>query len=162
MRLDIVALRDRPQHLGAVARLVHAEFWAGRPDGLSEDYLRAAFGGAIPGRVLASLLALDGDTPLGCIHLIDNDDASLPELHPWLAALVVVPGRRGQGIGSALVRALMREARAMGFERLWLGTDGPDFYERLGARRHLHKGGDFWVMALPLAGAQSDAASRVP
>lgn len=158
----VESLRDHPQHLRAVARLVYEEFWAGVPDGLSEPYLRAAFGGAIPGRVLASLVALEGDALLGCVHLIDNDDASLPELHPWLAALVVVPPRRGQGIGSALVRALAHEARARAFERLWFGTDGPGFYERLGARRHLDKGGGFWIMELPLRPLHSDAASRVP
>lgn len=160
--MTIEPLAEHPQHLGGVARLVYDEFWAGAPDGLSEAYLRAAFGGDIPGRVLASLVALEGDMLLGCVHLIDNDDATLPELHPWLAALVVVPGRRGQGIGSALASALMDAARAMGFERLWFGTDGPGFYERLGARRHLPKGGDFWIMELPLAPRQSDAASRVP
>ena len=162
MAVVIAPLHEHPQHVEFVATLVHREFWAGVPDGLGADYLADAFAGRIPGRVLASLLALDGDTPLGCIHLIDNDDASLPELHPWLAALVVVPGRRGQGIGSALVRALMDTARARGFERLWFGTDGPGFYERLGAVKHLHKGGDFWIMALPLMASQSEAASRVP
>lgn len=160
--MTIEPLRGHLQHVGDVARLVYQEFWAGRPDGLSEAYLRAAFGGEMPGRVLASLVALEGDAVLGCIHLIDNDDASLPELYPWLAALVVVPGRRGQGIGSALVHALMHEARALGFGQLWFGTDGPGFYERLGARRHLHKGDGFWIMELPLAPAQSEAASRVP
>lgn len=160
--MTIDPLRDHPQLLDAVVRLVHGEFWADRADGLSEAYLRAAFGGEMPGRVLASLVALEGDTLLGCIHLIDNDDASLPELHPWLAALVVLPDRRNEGIGSTLVRALADEARARGFKRLWFGTDGPGFYERIGARRHLDKGGGFWIMELPLVAPQSVAASRVP
>lgn len=160
--MNIEPLARHPQHLGAIARLVYDEFWAGVPDGLSEPYLRAAFGGEIPGRVLASLVALDGDALLGCVHLIDNDDASLPELQPWLAALVVVPQRRGQGIGSALVRALTRTAQERGVAQLWIGTDAPGFYERLGARRHLHRGGGFWTMELRLSRRQSDAASRVP
>lgn len=152
MNVRIAPLLQHPQHVAFVARLVYEEFWVGVPDGLSETYLAEAFGGrGAPGRVLASLVALDGDAPVGCVHLIDNDDDSLPELHPWLAAMVVVAPRRGQGIGSALVRALMQEARAMGFARLWFGTDGPGFYERLGARRHLHKGADFWIMTLDLA-----------
>jgi predicted N-acetyltransferase YhbS len=151
MSVRIEPLQAYPQHVPFVARLVYDEFWAGVPGGLTEDYLALAFGGrAAPGRVLASLVALEGDEPLGCVHLIDNDDASLPELHPWLAAMVVVPQRRGQGIGSALVRALMREAKAMGHARLWFGTDGPGFYERLGAQRHLHRGEHFWIMRLDL------------
>lgn len=64
--------------------------------------------------------------------------------------VVVVPQRRGQGIGSLLLRSLKREAKPMGFEQLWFGTDGPGFYERLGAVRHLRKGDDFWIMKLSL------------
>jgi predicted N-acetyltransferase YhbS len=153
MGIRIERLGAHPQHVGFVAKLVYEEFWAGVPDGLSEAYLAQAFGGrAEPGRVLTSLVALEDDAPLGCVHLIDNDDSSLPDLHPWLAAMVVVPGRRGQGIGSALVRALLAEARTMGFERIWFGTDGPGFYERLGACRHLQRRADFWTMRFDLSG----------
>lgn len=151
MAIAVEPLQRHPQHVERIARLVHAEFWADVKDGMSEAELADAFGGrAAPGRVLASLVALEGDEPLGCVHLIDNDDESLPELYPWMAAMVVVPQRRSEGIGSMLVKALAHEAKAMGFERLWFGTDGPGFYERLGAVKHLHKGGDFWIMTLPL------------
>lgn len=146
-----VPLLAHAEHVPFVAHLVYREFWADRPDGLSEAYLARAFGGqAEPGRVILSLIALEGDTPLGCVHLIDHDDDTLPELTPWLAAMVVVPGRRGQGIGSALVRALLGEARALGHTRVWLGTDGPGFYERLGARRHLQRSADFWTLVFDL------------
>lgn len=139
------------QHVPFVARLVYDEFWAGVPDGLTQDYLARAFAGqAEPGRVLRSWLALEGDEPLGCVHLIDHDDETLPALSPWLAAMVVVPQRRGQGIGSALVRTLLDDARAMGIRRLWLGTDGPGFYERLGARRYLQRSAEFWTLVFDL------------
>jgi predicted N-acetyltransferase YhbS len=151
--IHIDTLSRHPHLVPFVANLVWREFWADVPDGLTESYLAEAFGGtAQPGRVLTSLVALEEGTPLGCVHLIDNDDESLPELHPWLAAMVVVPQRRGQGIGSTLVRALAREAKAIGFEQLWFGTDGPGFYERLGAVQHLCKGRDFRVMRLALTG----------
>ena len=152
MTILIEPLQRRPQHVGRVARLVFDEFWIDVKDGMTEAELAQAFaGGAAPSRVLLSLVALEGDTSLGCVHLIDNDDSSLPELYPWMAAMVVVPPRRGQGIGSLLVRTLMREAKALGFDRLWFGTDAPGFYERLGAAKHLSRGRDFWIMTLPLA-----------
>lgn len=149
---------DRHPHLvPAVAHLVWREFWADRASGLTEAYLAQAFGGqAEPGRVLKSLIALDAardDALLGCVHLIDNDDDSLPELYPWLAAMVVVPERRGQGIGSQLVRALAREALVMGFADVWFGTDGPGFYERLGATQFACLGRDFRVMRMPTRAA---------
>ena len=147
--VDTLALH--PQHLDFVASLVWREFWADEQGGMTQAELADAFGGrAAPGRVLVSLVALEGETPVGCVHLIDNDDTSLPELYPWLAAMVVVPERRGQGIGTMLVQTMARQARALGFESLWFGTDGPGFYERLGAVKHLQKGRDFWIMTLPL------------
>ena len=151
MNIVIDPLARHPRHVDFVAGLVWREFWADVDGGMTLAELAEAFGGrAAPGRVLASLIALEADTPLGCVHLIDNDDDSLPELYPWLAAMVVVPERRGQGIGSMLVRAMAREAKGLGFEQLWFGTDGPGFYERLGAVKHLQRGADFWIMKLPL------------
>ncbi len=151
-------LSRHPQHVEFVAGLVWREFWADVRGGMTQAELAEAFGGrAAPGRVLASLIALEGSddaTPLGCVHLIDNDDDSLPELYPWLAAMVVVPERRGQGIGSMLVKAMARQAARLGFEQLWFGTDGPGFYERLGAVKHLQRGADFWIMKLPLAASE--------
>ncbi len=150
----VVPLGAHARHVPFVADLVYREFWAGVEGGLTREYLERAFGGrAEPGRVLASLLALEGDEPLGCVHLIDHDDDGQPELHPWLAAMAVVPARRGQGIGSALVRALLAEARAQGFARLWLGTDGPGFYERLGAVRERERGPGFWTLRFELGPA---------
>jgi len=151
MNIVIDPLARHPRHVDFVAGLVWREFWADVDGGMTLAELAEAFGGrAAPGRVLASLIALEADTPLGCVHLIDNDDDSLPELYPWLAAMVVVPERRGQGIGSMLVKAMARQGAGLGFEQLWFGTDGPGFYERLGAVKHLQRGADFWIMKLPL------------
>ncbi len=158
----IADLQQHPQHLDFVAHLVWREFWADVPGGMSQAELATAFGGlGRPGWVLASLIALDddGSTPLGCVHLIDNDDSTQTELYPWLAAMVVVSERRGQGIGSMLVRAMAREAKALGFEQLWFGTDGPGFYERLGALRHHERKPGFWTMKLPLRAPRQTPAS---
>jgi hypothetical protein len=38
----------------------------------------------------------------------------------------------------------------MGFQRVWLGTDGPGFYERLGALRHMQRSNEFWTMVFDL------------
>jgi GNAT superfamily N-acetyltransferase len=46
-------------------------------------------------------------------------------LECWLAELYVVPGRRGRGIGRALMEAAMDAARAEGAGTMELGTGGP-------------------------------------
>ena len=136
MRLQIDHLYDHPEHIRLVAGWIYAEFWRDQPGYSVETFellLRQANG---PGRIPLSLLALvDGD-PAGTVNLIHSDSKSRPRLQPWLAALVVVPERRGRGVGRALCRALVAEARLLGVSELFLGTDIPAFYAALGAELH--------------------------
>jgi N-acetylglutamate synthase-like GNAT family acetyltransferase len=53
-----------------------------------------------------------------------------------MKSLFVFPALRHQGIGSALSRALLSEARRLGIPELFLGTDIPGFYAALGAEFH--------------------------
>lgn len=153
MTLRIDHLCTCPEHGPTVARWIYDEFWHDVSGGYSvADLDRLLVSRATdPMRIPVSLIALAGDEPVGTVNLIDNDDRSLPELHPWLAAMVVVPAWRGRGVGSALVRALAAHAQRMGFAELFFGTDGPGFYERLGAQRHLERGPGFWIMRMKLA-----------
>lgn len=134
-----------------VARLIHAEFWADRPGGMTEADLVAHLGRATdPSRIPLSLIALDGADLVGTVNLIDNDDARRAHLHPWLAAMVVKAAYRGQGIGTRLVLALLGEATRLGHPRVYFGTDGPGFYARLGAELHEQVTPAFCIMRFPL------------
>lgn len=58
-------------------------------------------------------------------------------LECYLAELYVVPARRGQGLGRALMEAALREARGRGADSMDIGVDEPDLvarrlYESLG------------------------------
>jgi GNAT superfamily N-acetyltransferase len=58
-------------------------------------------------------------------------------LECYLAELYVTPGRRGRGLGRALMEAALREARDLGADTMEIGVDEPDLaarrlYESLG------------------------------
>jgi GNAT superfamily N-acetyltransferase len=76
-------------------------------------------------------LLVAGDPPVGFVHVLDIDG------HAHLEQLSVLPEHQRRGIGAALTRAAMDEARAQGYDRLSLCTyrdvpwNGP-FYRSVG------------------------------
>ncbi len=51
-----------------------------------------------------------------------------------IRSLVVIPERQSQGIGSALVRFCLQEARELGLRRVFALTTSPEFFQRFGFR----------------------------
>lgn len=153
--IRIAPLCRTPQHVNAVAELIYREFWVDVKGGLTEAFLREHLAGTCEDALPLCWVALQGDQVLGCVNLIDNDDTQRSHLHPWLAALVVRAPQRGQGIGSRLVRQLAADTLKLGIDAVYLGTDGPGFYERLGAQRFEQVNAEFFIMRLNLAAALS-------
>ena len=134
-----------------VAALIHEEFWLTVP-GASEDGMFERLGQADRAdRIPLCLVALHEGRLVGVVNLVDSDDDDHPEWHPWLAGMVVAEPWRGRGVGSGLVRYLLAEARRLGCERVYFGTDGPGFYTRLGAVVQLQPRPGFWFMRFELA-----------
>lgn len=77
----------------------------------------------------------DGEL-LGSANLVACDLPHRPALTPWLAQLFVQPARRRDGVGAALVRAVLQGAQQCGYSRVYLYTSGtlPEYYRRLGWR----------------------------
>ena len=131
--MHIDHLFNHPEHIPLVATWIYDEFWAGKPGSSVETFVALLRDARDPDRIPLSLLALADGRPAGTVNLIHSDSPSRPHLHPWLAALFVVPELRSQGIGQALVRALLAEARRLRVPELFLGTDIPGYYGRFGA-----------------------------
>lgn len=116
-----------------MARWIHEEWWTGKPGHSAETMAARLREARDRNAVPLSLLALRAGKPLGTVNLVDNDNDARPDLTPWLAALLVKPEHRGHGVGSALVRSLVAEAARLGIPQMYLGTDIPGYYTRLGA-----------------------------
>jgi ribosomal protein S18 acetylase RimI-like enzyme len=119
----------------AVGRLMHdfnAEYDEPTP---GPKRIAARIEELLAGGDTAILLA--GPGPEGLAILRFRLSITTPGLECYLAELYVVPARRGQGIGRALMNAAIDEARARGADYMDLGTSEDDvaaraLYESLG------------------------------
>jgi putative acetyltransferase len=107
---------------------------------------RSAFGGAHGGTVARLVDALRRDDP-AALSLVADEDGTVaghimfsrslldapPRLVPvrTLSPLGVLPARQGRGIGSALIRAGLRQLDERGVPLVFLEGD-PDYYRRAG------------------------------
>jgi predicted N-acetyltransferase YhbS len=125
-------LADYPSSIPTLAQWHHTQ-WSYLDVGVSASDRAVALGKHGKAQVPTTVVALSGDQLLGSASLIDHDMDSRMELSPWLASVYVDPPYRTRGIGSTLVRRIVVEAQALGFERLYLFTpDKERFYARLG------------------------------
>jgi ribosomal protein S18 acetylase RimI-like enzyme len=119
----------------AVGRLMHdfnAEFDEPTPgpERIAERIRELLAGGD-------TAILLTGSGPDGLAILRFRLAITTPGLECYLAELYVVPARRGQGLGRALMNAAIDEARARGADYMDLGTSEDDvaaraLYESLG------------------------------
>jgi predicted N-acetyltransferase YhbS len=146
MKVTIDHLCHHPSLLPAVAQLIYDEFWTGEADASPAWMACRLREASDPSRIPLAYVALAEGEMVGTINLIDNDDERRPHLWPWLAALAVVPAWRSRGVGSELVNALLQAAAALDINTVYFGTDGPDFYRRLGAVEHEQVTDKFCIM----------------
>lgn len=110
------------------------------------------------------VVAIKNGALLGSAMLIAHDMDGQMELSPWLAGVVVSPDHRDRGIGTALVRRTVSEARALGLSQLHLYTIRQErFYEQLGweivRRGYRYKGLHVTVMVRDIVGQEDDSAT---
>jgi ribosomal protein S18 acetylase RimI-like enzyme len=125
---DAAIRRATPGDAEAVARLLHdfqLEFEEPSPglEALAERYAEL-----IRNREMIVLLV--GDGPEGFAQLRFRPWVYSAGLHSYLEELYVVPSRRGQGLGRALLEAAMDAARSEGAEQMELGTSEDDVAAR--------------------------------
>jgi ribosomal protein S18 acetylase RimI-like enzyme len=144
---DVPFLRDM---------LHHAYYWReNSPEMEDLPVARYVSGWGRPGD--ASVIAIEGHFPVGAAwyRLFKSTDPGygfIDEETPELS-IAVVPSRRGHGLGSELLEALLKQAKEDGFKALSLSVE-PDnpalkLYEKLGFSKVGESGGS-WTMRADL------------
>lgn len=77
-------------------------------------------------------IAMDGETIVGGLGVIENDFHDRKDLTPNVCALYVEETYRGKGIAGKLLRCVCDDMKSKGIDTLYLITDHTSFYERYG------------------------------
>lgn len=135
MNVRITTLAEHPEWVRWVADEHFREWGALHPGATLEAWFADRSGTRKDG-IPITLVAHDGDMPVGTASLVHNDMDTHPELSPWLAGVYVTPAWRQHGVGVLVVSAATRRAAEWGVRRLYLHTEtAQPFYERLGWQR---------------------------
>ena len=151
--LNIINLKQQPQHIETLAAWHHKEWSHFNPhESISQritrmqSYLNSDF---IPTTYIATDYEL-----LGSAAIVANDMETQTELSPWLASVYVSEKKRNRGIGTKLVKHILRQAQTNNINKLYLLT--PDqhlFYQHLGwnvRSEELYHGTTVTVMEITL------------
>jgi RimJ/RimL family protein N-acetyltransferase/GNAT superfamily N-acetyltransferase len=129
--VKIVSVRGNPEYLDRAADYLAAAWRV--PRAVYRECIESSLTTSSPLPRWYVLESGAGDV-IGSYGLIVNDFMSRQDLWPWLCALHVSEGSRGNAYGAKMLAHAASEAARLGFERLYLCTDHVGYYEKYGWR----------------------------
>ena len=135
--IKINLLKNHPYAIPALANIWHevlGKIWM--PE-IGIEEIESLYYEELQHDLPLTYIALYDKIPVGSCTLELNGGIR-PDLGPWLGDLVVDPKYQKQGVGKMLVDVAFQNAKALGFEKLYLFAFDPavpKYYERLGWKK---------------------------
>jgi len=85
-------------------------------------------------KVISILGLIKDNVLLGFISLFRYEDEENKELTPWYATMYVKKEYRGNGYSKKLNNEILKEAKKLGYKKVYLKTDLINYYEKFGAK----------------------------
>lgn len=133
MTPKLALLADYPELIPTLARWRWEEWGQLTPERPLEAWISGLSERCNRDRIPLTVIAFEGEEPVGQASLVYHDMTTRQDLSPWLAGVLVQPEFRRRGFASALVQAIEKHASGMGIDRLYLYTNSAQgLYEKLG------------------------------
>ena len=130
--MDIIYLRDYPQLYPQISRWIFEEFPYSFEGVAFEEWLEFVREGNQDGS-MTSFVLLEDNSPVATASFDQTDFPPRDHLTPWLASVFTLPEHRGKGLAGKLLARVDEEAKAQGFEQIYLHTtDQMTYYAKRG------------------------------
>ena len=133
--MEIVDLKKYPNYLKEYIILCSEEWGKKKSKNEMISYVAKKESDVINGdKVISALGLVEDDTLLGFISLFKYEDDINDEYTPWYATMYVKKEYRGKGYSRLLNDALIKEAKILGYDKVYLKTTLDNYYEKFGAK----------------------------
>lgn len=135
--MEIFNIKNKLDYLKEVVSLTMKEWGSSKNNEEFEQKLHTKINkimNDIDKKDFCILILLDNEKLLGFISIFPNDGEERAELTPWYATMYVKEEYRNQGYSKLLNDAILKEAKSLGFEKIYLKSDLINYYEKFGAK----------------------------
>lgn len=135
--MNIVSIKDTRKYLEEYIKLCSLEW--GTPKSKKELDIRTnkrvnEILSGTDDKLISVLGLIDNNKLLGFISLFKFDGEERKDLTPWYATMYVKKEYRGKGYSRKLSDAIVKEAKKLGYAKVYLKSELSNYYEKFGAR----------------------------
>ena len=149
--MQVVNIKSNSNYLKEYIKLCSLEWGSKKSKEEMEKYIADKEKRILSGDKVINIIGLmDNDEMIGFISLFKYDGDECRELTPWYATMYVKNEYRGNGYSKILNNAILKEAKMLGYKKVYLKTDLTNYYEKFGAKyiRNLEKGEKLYYIDL--------------
>ena len=133
--MEVINITKNPDYLKQYIRLCSLEWGSPKTEEEMEQYISEKEEKILNGDKIISVIGLaKGDELLGFISLFKYEDDVKEKLTPWYATMYVKEEHRGNGYSKILNEEILKEAKRLGYDKVYLKSFLVNYYEKFGAK----------------------------
>lgn len=135
--MKIIEITKNEKYMKEYFKLCSLEWNKKRKKDEIDDYANKKVFEIINGindKVICVLGLINNDSLIGFISLFKYDGDERRDLTPWYATMYVKKEYRGMGYSKMLNDAIIKKAKELGYDKVYLKSDLVNYYERFGAK----------------------------
>ena len=132
--MEIINIKTNDKYLTEYVKLCSLEWGSPKTPNELEEYIFKKKKRILNEDKVISILGLiDNKIMIGFISLFKYDGDYRRDLSPWYATMYVKQEYRGKGYSKILNNAILKEARDLGYNKIYLKSELENYYEKFGA-----------------------------
>ena len=132
--MDLINVKNNENYLYEYALLCTLEWGKPKSDEEMQKYIEEKVKKIINEDKVISIIGLIDKELIGFISLFKYDGDERRDLTPWYATMYVKKEYRNKGYSKILNDAILKEAKNLGYKKIYLKSDLINYYEKFGAK----------------------------